>query len=102
MKIYCPDKSIVTNLNINSTRNRFNSLSFIIEKDVDMLLISENKLRDSFVSRQFKTWSYIKEAICKSWNWESGNGMKGMREMGREIGNWLTTTIKYRRVHISF
>ena len=73
MKIYCPDKSIVTNLNINSTRNRFNSLSFIIEKDVDMLLISENKLRVHLYQDNLKRGVILKRLSVKA-----GIGNRGM------------------------
>ena len=39
-------------------RNKFDSISFIIEKNVDILLISEIKLNDSFLLGQFKVWGY--------------------------------------------
>ena len=40
--------------NINSKRNRFDSLSFMIEYNVDILLISETRLDGLFASDQFK------------------------------------------------
>ena len=48
------NKLIIAHLNINSLRNKFDSLSFMIENNVDILLISETKLDDSFPSGQFK------------------------------------------------
>ena len=54
MKIQFPDKLIIAHLNINSIRNKFDSLSFIVENNADILLISETKLDDSFPSGQFK------------------------------------------------
>ena len=46
MKIQCPQKIIVSHLNINSIRNKFDALSFIIDTNIDILLISETKLDD--------------------------------------------------------
>ena len=54
MKIQFPDKLIIAHLNINSIRNKFDSLSFMGENNTDTLLISEIKLDDSFPSSQFK------------------------------------------------
>ena len=53
MKIQCPEKIIVAHLNMNSIRNKFDALSFIIDTNIDILLISETKLDDSFSSAQF-------------------------------------------------
>ena len=57
-KIQFPGKLIITHLNINSTTNKSESLSFMVENNVDMLLISETKLDDSFPSGQFKICGY--------------------------------------------
>ena len=40
-------------LNINSIRNKFDALSLIIKNHVDVLMISETKLGDSFPKVQF-------------------------------------------------
>ena len=48
MKIQFPDKLIIAHLDINSIRNKFDPLSFTVENDGDILLISETKLDDSF------------------------------------------------------
>ena len=53
MKIEFPEKLIIAHLNINSIRNKFGSFSFMIENNVDILLISETKLDDSFPLGQF-------------------------------------------------
>ena len=41
MKIQCPEKIVIGHLNINSIRNKFDALSFIIDTNIDILLISE-------------------------------------------------------------
>ena len=53
MKIKSPDKVIIGHLNINSIRNKFDTLSYTIENNIDILLISETKLDDSYPSAQF-------------------------------------------------
>lgn len=51
-KIECrsPGKLILGHLNINSVRNKFDSLKNTISRNKDILLISETKLDDSFPS----------------------------------------------------
>ena len=41
-------------LNINSIRNKFEALKYIIDNNTDLLLISETKLDDSFPIAQFQ------------------------------------------------
>ena len=41
MKIQFPEKLIIADLNINSIRNKFDSLSFMIKSNVDILLSYE-------------------------------------------------------------
>ena len=41
-------------LNINSVRNKFEALTYIIDNNIDLLLISETKLDDSFPTAQFQ------------------------------------------------
>ena len=50
MKIQFPDKLIIAHLNINSIKNKFDPLSFMVENNADILIISETKLDDSFPS----------------------------------------------------
>ena len=54
MKVQFPDKLIIAHLNIDSIRNKFDSLSFMIENNIDIMLVSETKLDDSFSSVQLK------------------------------------------------
>ena len=41
-------------LNINSVRNKFEALTYIIDNNIDLLLISETKLGDSLPTVQFQ------------------------------------------------
>ena len=54
IKIQSPDKLILGHLNINSVRNKFEVLTYIIDNNIDLLLISETKLDDSFPTAQFQ------------------------------------------------
>ena len=45
---------ILAHLNINSIRNKFNKLVDQIKGNVDIMVISETKLDDSFPNGQFK------------------------------------------------
>ena len=54
MKIRSPDKLILGHVNINSIRNKFDSLIYMLDKNIDIFLVSETKLDDSFLSTQFK------------------------------------------------
>ena len=57
LKENSPNKIIVGHLNINSLRNKFEALQFIINRNLDIILLSETKL-DGFIS--FST-IYVKE-----------------------------------------
>ena len=46
-------KLIIDHLNINSVRNKCEALKFIINNNIDIFLISETKLDDSFPTAQF-------------------------------------------------
>ena len=52
MKSKCPDKLIMGHLNINSIRNKFDALSLIFKNNVEIIMISETKLDDSFPTTQ--------------------------------------------------
>ena len=54
MKIRSLDKLILGHVNTNSIRNEFDSLIYMLDKNIDILLIPETKLDDSFPSAQFK------------------------------------------------
>ena len=45
-----PKNFILRHLNINSHRNNFNSISELIKRKVDIFLINETKLEESFPS----------------------------------------------------
>ena len=48
-----PSKIHIAHLNINSLRNKFLQLTELVEKNLDVLLISETKLDSSFTTAQF-------------------------------------------------
>ena len=52
-KAQSSDKLILGYLNVNSIRNKFEALKFIIDNNIDIFLISETKLYDSFPTTQF-------------------------------------------------
>ena len=55
MKIRSPDTLILGHVKINSIRNNYDSLAYMLTYlHVDIFLISETKLDDSFPSAQFK------------------------------------------------
>ena len=49
----CVNKLIIGNLNINSIRNKFDQLKDIIQDKVDVLVLTETKLDESFPTSQF-------------------------------------------------
>ena len=53
MKAQLSDKLILGHLNINSIQNKFEALKFITDNNIDIFLISETKLDDSFSTAQF-------------------------------------------------
>ena len=53
IKINYPKNIIIGHLNINSLRNKFECLAYIIDKNIDILLLSESKLGESFPNGQF-------------------------------------------------
>ena len=48
-----PNKRIITHLNINSIRNKFEMLSSLFHGVIDILMICETKIHDSFHEKQF-------------------------------------------------
>ena len=59
MKYKCPDNLIMGLLNINSIPNKFDVLSLTVKNTVDILMISETKLNDSFPTAQFLLHGFI-------------------------------------------
>ena len=57
-RVKCPSNLITGNLNINSIRNKFEFLSFLIDGKVDIFLISETKIDDIFPTSQFLISGY--------------------------------------------
>ena len=53
MKAQSLDKLLLGHLNINSIRNKFEALKFIIDNNIDIFLISETKLYYSFPTAHF-------------------------------------------------
>ena len=58
MKVQSSDKLILDQVNINSIRNQSEALKFIIDHKIDIFLISETKLDDSFSVAQFLIKSF--------------------------------------------
>ena len=48
-----PNRIIIAHLNINSIRNKFEMLKEVVGNKIDVLLISETKLDDTFPLNQF-------------------------------------------------
>ena len=53
LKLKNLDKIVIAHLNINSLRNKFDLLRDIVEDNIDILLISETKLDESFPTSAF-------------------------------------------------
>ena len=47
------NKIIFAHININSIRNKFDQLAFLIKGKIDVLIISVSKIDDSFPDSQF-------------------------------------------------
>ena len=48
-----PNKVILRHLNINSLRNKLEASQYVINRNLDIILLLETKLGDSFPSAQF-------------------------------------------------
>ena len=53
-------KIIIVHLNINSVWNKFDFLADIVKDNVDILMVSESKLDDSFPDSHFLTEGFSK------------------------------------------
>ena len=53
IKSHCSNRLVMDNLKINSTWNKFDALSHIVDNKVDILIISESKLGNSLLPAQF-------------------------------------------------
>ena len=47
------NRLVIGHLNVNSMRNKFEALKCIIKENLDILVISETKLDDTFPKNQF-------------------------------------------------
>ena len=54
------DRLIIGNLNINSLSSKFDQLKLLIQGKIDILIITETKLDDSFPTEQFTISGYSK------------------------------------------
>ena len=61
LRMKYPKNVIISYININSIRNKFDSFSQIIRGIVDILIIAETKLDSSLLTDQFKN-SWIQKA----------------------------------------
>ena len=68
--LYSP---IIGQLNINSIRNKFSFLDELVKDYLDILLISETKLDDSFTSNQFLLKGFSKP--CRLDRSSNGGGL---------------------------
>ena len=58
LKLQNPNKIVIGHLNINSIRNKFEFLKEIVGKNIDILLVSESKIDDTFPIGQFTMQHY--------------------------------------------
>ena len=63
-----PNRLTIAQLNINSLRNKFDSLVEILHSNVDILLILETKIDSSFPTAQFKIEGYTTYRLDKNSN----------------------------------
>ena len=57
------DKLILDHLNINSIRNKFETLKFIIDHNIDKFLIADTRLDDSFPAAQLKAETRLDDSF---------------------------------------
>ena len=48
-----PDRVVIGHININSIRNKFESLVKYVSNNIDILMVSEKKVDDTFPESQF-------------------------------------------------
>ena len=70
MKRNSPDKLILGHVNINSIRNKFDAFTYIIGNNIDIILISETKIDDTF-SAGFEGFN----ATCRQDRNRTGGGL---------------------------
>ena len=63
-----PNRLIIAQLNINSLRNKFDSLVQLLHNNLDILLISETKIDSSFPTAQFQIEGYTNYRLDRNTN----------------------------------
>ena len=63
-----PNRLIIAQLNINSLRNKFDSLVRMLHNNLDILLISETKIDSSFPTAQFQIEGYTTYRLDRNAN----------------------------------
>ena len=63
-----PNRLIIAQLNINSLRNKFDSLLRMLHNNLDILLISETKIESSFPTAQFQIEGYATYRLDRNAN----------------------------------
>ena len=58
VRINNPSRIIFGHININSVRNKFAQLIYIVSNEIDVLMVSETKLDDTFSTSQFLMQGY--------------------------------------------
>ena len=53
LRLSNPNRIIIRHLNINSLRNKFNDLKFLVSQYIDILILSETKIDATFPTSQF-------------------------------------------------
>ena len=75
----CKDKLLIGNLNINSLPNKFDQLKVIIQGKLDILVITETKIDNSFPTSQF-----LIEGFCKPYRYDRNRNVGGVLIYVRE------------------
>ena len=92
LRVKHKNRSIIAQLTINSLRNKFGFLSSQITKYVDILLLSETKLDDSFPTAQF-----LLNGFCKPYRLDrSSNGGGILLYVRDDIPSRLLTDYKIK------
>ena len=58
IRIKNPKQLIIAHLNINSLRNKFDQLKILVQDKIDILVVAESKLDDTFLDSQFHIPEY--------------------------------------------
>ena len=58
LRISYPNNVIIDHLNINSIRNKFDMLQFLLADSIDILMISDSKLDGTFPSSQSQIYGF--------------------------------------------